>query len=145
MINNYGYPYGEYGGGYSRHDNFMPQYNQPQNLQMQGSVDERIWVQGQGAAEAYLVAPNSFVRLWDSSASRFYEKRTDVSGRPYMETFEYKRLGSEQPSGEVSTVEARNNVYDEKFASLESRIASLEAALKKEVKDDAYRKPHVVD
>lgn len=46
----------------------------PQQMQQQTNPDERIWVQGQGAAEAYLVAPNSFVRLWDSQAPVFTKK-----------------------------------------------------------------------
>ena len=38
----------------------------------QQSNDERIWVQGKNAAEAYLVAANGFVRLWDSNGQVFY-------------------------------------------------------------------------
>lgn len=64
-------------------------YQQPQNYQ-QTNPDERIWVQGEGAANAYIMQPNSFVRLWDSQSPVFYEKRTDQTGRPYMETYEYK-------------------------------------------------------
>lgn len=58
------------------------------------SIDERIWVSNQQAAESYLlVAANSFVRLWDSSQPRFYEKSTDCTGRPMqMRTFEYKEV-----------------------------------------------------
>lgn len=37
----------------------------------QQSNDERIWVQGKNAAEAYLVAANGFVRLWDSNGQVF--------------------------------------------------------------------------
>lgn len=84
--------------------------------------DERIWVQGEGAAQAYLVAPNSFVRLWDSSQSVFYEKRADAAGRPYMETFEYSRNGTQKPA-----VEAPQAIdYREQIKALESRIEALE-------------------
>ncbi len=56
------------------------------------AVDERIWVQNQAAAEAYLMAPNSFVRLWDANSPVFYEKRSDITGRPMpLEAYEYKR------------------------------------------------------
>lgn len=74
----------------------------PQQMQQQSNPDERIWVQGQGAAEAYLVAPNSFVRLWDSQAPIFYEKRADQTGRPFLEVFEYKRKGTDSPTAELS-------------------------------------------
>lgn len=65
---------------------------QQQNSQAQ---DERIWVSNQQAAESYLVAANSFVRLWDSSQPRFYEKSADCTGRPMaMKIFEYKEVSS---------------------------------------------------
>lgn len=73
--------YGMYGGNY-----YQPNYQQ------QPAQDERIWVQNETSAEAYLVAPNGFVRLWDSSRPVFYEKRADSTGRPLpMDVFEYSR------------------------------------------------------
>lgn len=93
--------------------------------------DERLWVQGEGAAQAYLVAPNSFVRLWDSQKNVFYEKRADQNGRPYMETFEYSKRGSSQPAQSAS-MPSVDNSYVERIEALESRIAALE----KEAKHD---------
>lgn len=59
-------------------------------------VDDRIWVQGESAATAYLVAANGFVRLWDSTAPVYYEKRADAQGKPLpMEIFDYTRRGGE--------------------------------------------------
>lgn len=82
-------------------------------------VDERIWVTSQQAAEAYLVAANSFVRLWDSSQPRFYEKSADCTGRPMtMKVYEYKEVSpmqQMQTSGFVTTdefIEFRNKVND---------------------------------
>lgn len=95
--------------------------------------DERIWVQNETAAEAYLVAPNSFVRLWNASEPVFYEKRADASGRPYpMETFGYKRRQAPQPLMEQSMP----NDIDERFEALTKRIEALEAP-KKGVKTNA--------
>ena len=62
------------------------QQSPPQQMQQQTNPDERIWVQGQGAAETYLVARNSFVRLWDSKSPIFYEKSADQTSRPYLNT-----------------------------------------------------------
>ena len=112
-----------------------PQYQIPAFNQMspsQASVtsqDERIWVQGEGAAQAYLVAPNSFVRLWDSQAQVFYEKRADQSGRPFMDVFEYKRRGSQEPSEAVSKPTQAID-YSEKINALEARIEALEGGRK---------------
>lgn len=109
----------------------QPRFNQgltqaQQNYPM--NPDERIWVQGRGAAEAYLVAPNSFVRLWDSQAPVFYEKRSDATGRPYMETYEYKQSGVDIPSNP-----ARNGLNEDEYANrlkaLEKRIEALEGGV----------------
>lgn len=54
--------------------------------------EEKIYVQGEASARAYLVSPNSFVRLWDSSRNVFYEKHADGMGRPTMEAYEYNRI-----------------------------------------------------
>lgn len=66
------------------------QYQNYPSFQNQPTADERIWVQSEAAAEAYLVAPNSFVRLWDANRPVFYEKRSDATGRPLpISTYEY--------------------------------------------------------
>lgn len=101
------------------------QYRPQQNMlptQMSVTNDERIWVQGEGAAQAYLVAPNSFVRLWDSSANVFYEKRADQTGRPFMDVYEYKRKGGEAPAVNVPV----NDMYEAQIRALEQRIEALE-------------------
>lgn len=60
--------------------------------------DERIWVNGEAQARDYLIAPNGFVRLWDSNEPKFYEKKADVSGRPILETYEYRKIeGTTKP------------------------------------------------
>lgn len=100
-------------------------FNYFQNYQNQ---DERIWVPNAQAAESYLVGPGAFVRLWDANAPRFYERRTDASGRPApMETFEYRR--AEQPQQE--------NPLAEQVKNLEARLSALESkGKKKEAKND---------
>lgn len=98
---------------------FQPiQSGMQQNVQVQ--QDERIWVQGIEGANAYLVAPNSFVRLWDSQANVFYEKHTDASGRPFTEIFEYKKKSDQKPQvGNTDSLES-------KISDLEKRIFNLE-------------------
>lgn len=108
-------------------------YNQGMQQGFQGfgqqqNSDERIWVQGKNAAEAYLVAANGFVRLWDSNGQVFYEKRADASGRPCMETYEYKRLGAELPKTEAESKSSAND-YSKEIDSLKVRLAALEKRL----------------
>lgn len=100
--------------------------NQP--LQQLPQQDERIWVQGIEGANAYLVAPNSFVRLWDSQQNLFYEKHTDASGRPYTEIFEYSKKNEQKPQVAVSST------YETQLEELEKRIAALEKKSKGGVK-----------
>lgn len=99
-----------------------------QGFGQQQNSDERIWVQGKNAAEAYLVAANGFVRLWDSNGQVFYEKRADASGRPCMETYEYKRLGSSAPKTEVESKSSVND-YSKEIDNLKARLAALEKRL----------------
>ena len=99
-----------------------------QGFGQQQNSDERIWVQGKNAAEAYLVAANGFVRLWDSNGQVFYEKRADASGRPCMETYEYKRLGAELPKTEAENKSSVND-YSKEIDSLKARLAALEKRL----------------
>lgn len=99
-----------------------------QGFGQQSNNDERIWVQGKNAAEAYLVAANGFVRLWDSNGQVFYEKRADASGRPCMETYEYKRLGAELPKTEAESKSSAND-YSKEIDSLKVRLAALEKRL----------------
>lgn len=99
-----------------------------QGFGQQQNSDERIWVQGKNAAEAYLVAANGFVRLWDSNGQVFYEKRADASGRPCMETYEYKRLGAEPPKTEAEN-KSNVNDYSKEIDSLKARLAALEKRL----------------
>lgn len=87
--------------------------------------DERIWVSNKNAADSYLVAPNGFVRLWDSSTNLFYEKRADSSGRPYMETFEYTRKGEIAPNQGFENASGKID-YADQIKALESRIQALE-------------------
>ena len=108
-------------------------YNQGMQQGFQGfgqqqNSDERIWVQGKNAAEAYLVAANGFVRLWDSNGQVFYEKRADASGRPCMETYEYKRLGAELPKTGTESKSSVND-YSKEIDSLKVRLAALEKRL----------------
>lgn len=57
-----------------------------------------IWVQGEGGAKSYLLAPNTTVLLMDSESQKFYIKSADNSGMPMpLRTFEYKEVGAAEP------------------------------------------------
>lgn len=100
---------------------FQQPIMQPQRQEQ--SVDDRIWVQNESAAEAYLIAPNSFVRLWDANKPVFYERRADATGRPLpLERFEFKRIPSQTQEINAET----ENVLREEIKALKERISALE-------------------
>ena len=56
-----------------------------QNPIAQGGVQ---WVNGEQEARGYLIAPNSAVALWDSSAPTVYLKQSDASGKPTLKIYD---------------------------------------------------------
>ena len=56
-----------------------------QNPIAQGGVQ---WVSGEQEARGYLIAPNSAVALWDSTAPTVYLKQADASGKPTLKIYD---------------------------------------------------------
>ena len=97
----------------------MPQM--PQMPQMAPVQEETLYVPNEQAAEAYLMAPNSFVRLWDANQQVFYEKRTDPQGRPFpMEKYTYTKA-TEAPQSEPVDL-TKQFVTREEFEALRAKM-----------------------
>lgn len=65
---------------------YMPQRQvRPQAAPQQSGVQ---WVSGELEAQSFLIAPNSAVALWDSTAPRVYLKQADASGRPTLKAYD---------------------------------------------------------
>lgn len=62
----------------------VPQVQQPQQ-----NNTGLIWVQGEGAAKSYLVAPGNTVALFDNESQTIYIKSADASGMPSMRILDY--------------------------------------------------------
>lgn len=102
--------------------NFRQPPQMPQ--QMIPQQEEILYVPNQQAAEAYLMAPNSFVRLWDAQAPRFYEKRTDPQGRPFpMDVYEFHKVTDEPKNEETNLSEqfVTRKEFEELRAKLEPK------------------------
>lgn len=126
---NYGLPIYQ-PNGMINYQPYQNQYSAVPQQQQPTSTDERIWVQSEQAAEAYLVAPSSFVRLWDSNKPVFYEKRADATGKPYpMEVYEYSRKAVES-SNSASLTSSSAIDYEKEINALNERIEALENILK---------------
>ena len=57
----------------------------PQNPVATGGVQ---WVSSEQEARGYLIAPNSAVALWDSTAPTVYLKQADASGKPTLKVYD---------------------------------------------------------
>ena len=79
--------------------------------------DERVWVQGEIGAKAYLVAPGNTVTLWDSEARRIWLKSVNAAGMPMMQEITYNFVG-EQPQTQMD--------METRFAAIEKRLDALE-------------------
>ena len=77
---------------------YQPQYPQ----QNQNNQNGLIWVQGEAAAKAYLVAPGCTVQLWDSEEKIIYLKSADASGMPSMKILEYTIRGDDGQKASVA-------------------------------------------
>ena len=57
-----------------------------------------IWVNNEQEAQAYPVAPNNAVALWDSNSSVVYIKQADASGRPYLKIYDLSERTQADPT-----------------------------------------------
>lgn len=106
----------------------MAQQAQAQTA-MQGGVQ---WVSGELEANNYLIAPNSAVALWDSSAPRVYLKQADASGRPTLKAYDLVERPQTVP--DAPQAPAASYVTRNEFDELAATVRGLQA--KKKQKED---------
>ena len=114
----------------------LPNSYQPQAQVPQASQQSPIlWVQGEEAAKAYMVAPGATVLLMDSEGQSFYLKSTDPQGMPLpLRIFDYVERTAQKPleQPQISTGEF---VTRREFEALAARVGELLAPVK-EGKDE---------
>lgn len=84
-----------------------------------------IWVQGEGAAKSYPVAPNQTVPLWDSESQTIYLKSADASGMPNLRILDYEIRNSAPKSPEISA--QSDFATREDIVYLKDELSSLKA------------------
>lgn len=121
----YGNNYGNYGYNMGYGVPAQQSYSQAQQSFMQGYPqaqqrvnDDRIWVQGEVGAKAYLVAPGATATLWDSERPIIYLKSVGANGMPTMQKLPY--TVDNQPA-----TPAPSTTLDKSF---EDRLERLEKA-----------------
>lgn len=103
----------------------------PQNPIAQGGVQ---WVSGEQEARGYLIAPNSAVALWDSTAPTVYLKQADASGKPTLKIYDLVERTEAAPNApQKSGVEF---VTREEFDRLAALVGEIKGKKKRKVEED---------
>lgn len=108
-----------------------PQMQPIQNPVAQGGVQ---WVSGRQEAENWMIAPNTAIALWDSSAPVIYLKQSDASGKPTLKTYDLvERLAS---TPEAQKAPAAEYVTRKEFDALAALVSEMKGKKRKEEKSD---------
>lgn len=108
----------------------MPQ-TVPQNPVAQGGVQ---WVSGEQEARGYLIAPNSAVALWDSTAPTVYLKQADASGKPSLKIYDLVER-TEAPQT-APAVKPEEYVTRKEFDDLAAIVGEMKGKKKRRVEED---------
>lgn len=102
-----------------------------QNPIAQGGVQ---WVSGEQEARGYLIAPNSAVALWDSTAPTVYLKQSDASGKPTLKIYDLvERAETSRTAPQEKGVEF---VTRKEFDALAALVSELKGKKKRKEEDD---------
>ena len=105
-----------------------------------------LWVGSEQEAQAYPLAPNNAVALWDSTRQTVYLKQSDASGKPTLKTYDLterteavKSAASSATGNDAAIADIRREIKD-LWASFEDLRSDFRAgrrpARKKEVVED---------
>ncbi len=103
----------------------------PQNPVATGGVQ---WVSSEQEARGYLIAPNSAVALWDSTAPTVYLKQSDASGKPTLKIYDLvERTETASNAPQKASVEF---VTREEFDRLAALVGEIKSKKKRKVEED---------
>lgn len=103
----------------------------PQNPVATGGVQ---WVSSEQEARGYLIAPNSAVALWDSTAPTVYLKQADASGKPTLKIYDLvERAETASNAPQKPGVEF---VTRKEFDALAALVGELKGKKKRKEDDD---------
>ena len=109
----------------------IPQIPLMQNPVAQGGVQ---WVAGRPEAENWLIAPNSAIALWDSTAPVVYLKQADASGKPTLKTYDLvERLASASDAQKTYPPEY---VTRKEFDALAALVGKIKGKKKRKVEEE---------
>lgn len=103
----------------------------PQNPVAAGGVQ---WVSSEQEARGYLIAPNSAVALWDSTAPTVYLKQADASGKPTLKI--YDLVERAETASNASQKPGVEFVTREEFDRLAALVGEIKGKKKRKVEED---------
>ena len=103
----------------------------PQNPVATGGVQ---WVSSEQEARGYLIAPNSAVALWDSTAPTVYLKQADASGKPTLKI--YDLVERTETASNASQKPGVEFVTREEFDRLAALVGEIKGKKKRRVEED---------
>lgn len=103
----------------------------PQNPVATGGVQ---WVSSEQEARGYLIAPNSAVALWDSTAPTVYLKQSDASGKPTLKIYDLVER-AETPRT-APQEKGAGFVTREEFDRLAALVGEIKSKKKRKVEED---------
>lgn len=127
-----------YNGGFpATYPQIFSQYQQMSPTPMSGTLPQQnspfIWIQGGVAsANAYQVAPNNTVVLWDSGEQVIYIKSADIQGKPSMRILDYT-IRSEAPKTAQNALSGTNTQTPtrEDLNALQGQIDALKQQIER--------------
>lgn len=109
----------------------IPQMPLMQNPVAQGGVQ---WVAGRPEAENWLIAPNSAIALWDSTAPVVYLKQADASGKPTLKIYDLvERAETPRTAPQEKGVEF---VTRKEFDALAALVGEMKGKKKRKVEEE---------
>lgn len=123
---------------------YYPQQTYPQSYQPLASYypqqqpaaqSSMIWVSGLAEAQAFPVAPNNAVALWEQSGKTLYLKSADATGKPGMRIYDLtERTETAQKASDVKSVDyATKN----ELSAITDTIKSISGDIE-QMKSDLY-------
>ena len=103
----------------------------PQNPVATGGVQ---WVSSEQEARGYLIAPNSAVALWDSTAPTVYLKQADASGKPTLKIYDLVERTETAPNAPQK--QGVEFVTREEFDRLAALVGELKGKKKRKAEKD---------
>lgn len=122
--------YQPYGQGFYQNPYAQQTQMQQQTVPSQIQQNGIIWVGSDSEADAYPIAPNNAVTLWNRSAPVVYFKQADASGRPSMRIYELV----ERSKGHQEAISEQGDKLTPQYAT-KDEIEAITAVIEG-IKDD---------